>query len=251
MALVGTKWLRQASDRLVELLFPSRCAICCWEFEERAPGIAVCESCLAALPRITGATCRRCLARVPEIPGPTSDCKHCRDHKLQFDRTLALGKYEGLIRDQVLRMKDEATGATAFVLGRLVGQELRNALLALEPDVIAPIPRHGWRRFSRRADPTQSLALALGRELGVPVEPHLLAWRRDAAAQVGLSQAGRLRNMQGTLQVRRDYRLDAPQVLLVDDIITTGATCSEAARALKRAGAAEVSVVVVGRTTVV
>lgn len=249
MTKVGAYWIRRLGGRALDLLFPPSCAICHIELEEEPDGIALCEHCRQSLPRLHWATCQRCAARVPEIPGATPDCKHCRDHKLQFDRTLTLGPYDGVIRDLVLEMKDDVTGRFAFVLGKLIAKEFEEALRALEPDVIVAIPMHPWRRLSRRADPPTSLAETLGRELGARVEPSLLQWRRDAAAQVGLSQRGRFRNMRGVLQVRHDFQLDAPRVLLVDDIMTTGATCSEAARALKRAGAAEVTVVVVGRTT--
>lgn len=249
MSSAGTTWLRRVGDRALDLVFPPSCVICHVLLEEASDGIALCEHCRAALPRIAWATCRRCAARVPEIPGSTPDCKHCRDHRLQFDRTLALGVYDGMLRDLVLEMKQDATGRLMQALGRLIVLQWGDALRALEPDVIVPIPRHAWRRLSRRADPPAALAATLGRRLHVSVRSDLLRWRRDPSAQVGLSQPGRFRNMHGAMQVRRGYRLDAPRVLVVDDTMTTGATCSEAARALKRAGAAQVTAVVVGRTT--
>jgi ComF family protein len=249
MTSVGTTWLRRVGDRALDLVFPPSCVICHVVMEDALDGISLCEHCREALPRIAWAACRRCAARVPEIPGSTPDCKHCRDHKIQFDRTFALGVYDGLLRDLVLEMKQDATSRLAQAFGRLIAQQWGEAIRALEPDVIVPIPRHAWRRLSRRADPPVALAATLGRRLHVSVHNNLLQWRRDASAQVGLSQRGRFRNMRGMMRVRRGYRLDVPRVLVVDDILTTGATCSEAARALKRAGAAQVTAVVVGRTT--
>jgi predicted amidophosphoribosyltransferase len=147
-------------------------------------------------------------------------------------------------------MKDDASGRLANMFGRLIAQQFAEAIREFKPDAVAPIPMHVWRRLSRRANPPVSLAAAIGRRLGLPVEPNLLHWQRDTSAQVGLSRQGRFRNMRGVMRVRPGYRLDAPRLLLVDDILTTGATCSEAARVLKRSGAAEVAVVVVGRTTI-
>lgn len=201
------------------------------------------------MPRLAWATCARCAARVPEIPGSTPDCKHCRDHEIRFDRTLALGAYDGLLRDLVLEMKVDASGRLAIAFGKLIALEWGEAIRSFNPDVVVPIPMHAWRRLSRQSNPAEALAATLARKLGLRMEAELLQWRRDASAQVGLSQRGRFRNMRGVMQVRSSYRLDAPRVLVVDDILTTGATCSEAARALKRAGAAQVTVVVVGRTT--
>ena len=133
--------------------------------------------------------------------------------------------------------------------GELIALQFAETIRELEPDAIVQIPMHVWRRLSRRANPPVSLAATIGRQLGLPVEPNLLRWRRDTSAQLGLSQPGRFRNMRGVMQIRAGYRLDTPRLLLVDDILTTGATCSEAARVLKRSGAAEVNVVVVGRTS--
>ena len=249
MATVGTTWLSRLGGRSIDLLFPPGCVVCGAEMEKLLDGIALCVNCREALPRIAWATCQRCAARVPEIPGCVPDCKHCRDHKLQFDGTLTLGLYEGLLRDLVLKMKEDVSNRLAQVFGKLITLQWGEAIRALEPDAIVPIPMHAWRRLSRRANPPVALAATLGRQLGLRVEANLLQWRRDASAQLGLSQPGRFRNMRGAIQVRRGFHLDAPRLLLVDDILTTGATCSEAARVLKKSGAAEVTVVVVGRTT--
>jgi predicted amidophosphoribosyltransferase len=148
-------------------------------------------------------------------------------------------------------MKEDATDRLAGAFGKLIALRFGKTIRELEPDAVVPIPMHVWRRLSRRANPPVSLAATIGRQLGLPVETNLLSWQRDTSAQLGLSQQGRFRNMRDVMRVRPGYRLDAPRLLLVDDILTTGATCSEAARVLKRSGAAEVSVVVVGRTPIV
>jgi ComF family protein len=251
MAIVETTWLHRLGARAIDLLFPPICVACGSEMGELVDDIVMCTACREALPPLGGATCERCAARVPEIPGDVAVCYLCQKHKIRFDRTLALGTYDGLLRDLVLRMKDDASGRLAGAFGRLIAQQFAEAIREFEPDAVVPIPMHVWRRLSRRANPPVSLAEALGRRLGLPVEPNMLHWQRDTSAQVGLSRQGRFRNMRGVMRVRPGYRLDAPRLLLVDDILTTGATCSEAARVLKKAGAAEVAVAVVGRTSIV
>ena len=146
-------------------------------------------------------------------------------------------------------MKDDGTGQLATALGKLLAVEFGDAFRQLLPDALVPIPMHARRRLSRRADPPVSLATNVGRELGLPVTRNLLRWQRNTSTQLGLSGRGRFRNMHGVMQLRRGYHLDAPHLMLVDDILTTGATCSEAACVLKGAGASQVSVLVVGRTT--
>ena len=171
--------------------------------------------------------------------------------RFAFDRTFSLGAYDGLLRDLVLQMKEDATGRLAGALGKLLAQQFAGEIRQFRPDAVVPIPMHVWRRLSRRANPPVSLATALTRRLGLAVEPNLLCWQRDTSTQLGLSQQGRFRNMRNVMRIRSGYQLDAPRILLVDDILTTGATCSEAARVLKKNGAAEVSVAVVGRTPLV
>lgn len=249
MATAEKTWLRRMGARAVDLLFPPCCVACGAGMGELVDDVAMCNTCRDALPRIAWATCQRCRARVPEIPGDVPVCKLCRDHKIRFDHTLTFGAYDGLLRDLVLEMKDDATGRLADAFGKLIALQFAEAIREFEPDAIVPIPMHVWRRLSRRADPPVSLATTIGQQLGLLVEPNLLRWQRDTSAQLGLSRQGRFRNMRDVMRVRPGYQLDAPRLLLVDDILTTGATCSEAARVLKRSGGAEVMVVVVGRTS--
>jgi predicted amidophosphoribosyltransferase len=106
---------------------------------------------------------------------------------------------------------------------------------------------HPWRRIKRGTNPPATMAKFIGHELGLPALPKALR-RRNSGPQKGLSRSARFRNMKNEMRTRAGYHLGAFRVLLIDDILTTGATCSEAARALKKAGAAEVTVLVVGRT---
>ncbi|MCH8840315.1 MAG: hypothetical protein IH831_06490 [Planctomycetes bacterium] len=104
MATAGTTWLHRMGTRAIDLLFPPSCVACGVGMGELVDDVAMCTTCRDALPRIAWATCQRCAARVPEIPGCVPDCKHCRDHRIRFDRTFALGAYDGLLRDLVLEM---------------------------------------------------------------------------------------------------------------------------------------------------
>ena len=177
-----------------------------------------------------------------------SECAHCREQKLWFDRAIALGDYDGLLRDQALAMKTDRSERLARALGQLIAARLSDEIDETPPDAIVPAPMHAWRRLARGTNPPAALAATLGRELGLPVFSGLLYRRRNTQPQLGLSQPARFRNVRGEMQVRKSYLFDAPHVLLVDDILTTGATCSEAARMLKRAGAARVTVLVAART---
>ncbi len=248
MKIIETSWFHKVGERALDLLFPPHCALCRKSLEQFPDGVGLCSDCRERLPLTDWPTCRRCAARVPEIPGTVDECGHCRGNKLRFDRAMALGPHLGELRDLILKMKEDHTNSLATLLGGLIALHLGESIRELQADCIVPIPIHSGRRFSRRADSSLSLARVLGRRLDIPVAENLLEWRRNTSSQLGLTREGRIRNMQGVMRVRAGYYLDAPHLLLVDDTMTTGATCSEAARTLKKSGVARVTVVVVGRT---
>ncbi len=105
-----------------------------------------------------------------------------------------------------------------------------------------------WRQVARGTNGPAVLARVIGRHFGLSVLPGALISCRNSNAQKGLSRKSRFRNMRGGMVLKAGYPIEAAKVLLVDDVLTTGATCSEAARVLKLAGATHVTAVVIART---
>jgi ComF family protein len=175
------------------------------------------------------------------------DCPHCREAKLRFDRAIALGSYDGRLRDWVMRMKQDRSGLAARALADLAWSELSAAIQELAVDVVTAVPMGPWRRWQRGVNPPQIVAERLAAKLHKPAAS-LLRQVRNIPPQLGLSRPGRFANVAGRMAVKSGYSLQSAHVLVVDDILTTGATASEAARALKRAGAERVTTVVLART---
>jgi len=125
------------------------------------------------------------------------------------------------------------------------------AELTTEADVIVPVPLHRWRLLQRRFNQAALLAAEVSRLTRVPCDPLLLRRTRATPRQVGLARSERARNMVGVFAVAGDHeaRLAGRRVVLVDDVITTGATVEAAARVLKRAGAARVDVLALALVT--
>jgi ComF family protein len=113
--------------------------------------------------------------------------------------------------------------------------------------VIMPIPMFWGRRLRRGKNCPETLAECLSQSLGVPMRRGLLVRHRNTLPQNNLTPAHRFKNMRGAFRVRRPTIVAGARVLLVDDVLTTGATCSEAAKTLKQAGAETVAVAVVAR----
>ena len=167
----------------------------------------------------------------------------CRLGANGFDAAYAYGEYEGPLRGLIHLFK--YSGVTP--LGRPLGDLLSRALPRdARFDAIVPMPLH-WRRLWQRGF-NQSALLAgdLSRRTGIPVA-RALRRKRATPPQAGLTRAERRINVSAAFELRGSNRLDGRHVLLIDDVLTTGASASAAATALKRAGAARVTVLTVAR----
>lgn len=243
------RWTKNAAEAARDLVLPPRCAACDGDFAA-APGAPVlCESCWREVPSFSGPTCPQCLAPVPAAGGATLPCNWCREWRPKFARAFAAGPYEGLLRQMLLRNKADATGVMARTLVDLTWQRCGDAIAQLGVDVVAAPPMHWRRRWRRGVNAQGELAAAVAARLRVPAAVSMLRLRREVTPQHGLSRPGRLRNIRGEMALRRGHLLNDAHVLVVDDILTSGATCSEAARVLLAHGAREVSVAVVARTS--
>lgn len=237
--------------RLLDLLCPPVCAFCGESLDEAEP---FCQKCAEKLATPDGKFCLRCGGRrFQRVEGkePGSDaCKRCRTTDFRFRRVIALGEYEQELRAAVLRMKTERGGLLARSAAELLWKCRKSELRAEAPDFVVPIPMHRIRRFSRGVNSPDVLAVELARKLGVPVCGNLIRRVRRTDLQYMLSARDRRSNVDGAfafVDERRLRRLEGRNVLLVDDILTTGATCNEAAGLLRRSGVRSVTVCILAR----
>ena len=164
-----------------------------------------------------------------------------------FARARSVLVYDDASRPLILGFKhgDQTHAAAAF------GNWLARAgseMLA-EADLVVPVPLHRWRLFRRRFNQAALLGKAVARRAGVRCVPDLLVRGRATPSQGGLSRSGRQRNVKGAFAVRPKRLRDVTgaRIVLIDDVLTTGATVSECARVLLRAGAARVDVLTLAR----
>jgi ComF family protein len=240
---------------LVDLLFPGACASCGKELavdEFVGSDAQFCIHCLDLLELFVGPTCRRCGVALTEaaaaFAAKRGGCLYCDGQKLWFDRTIAAGRYAGHLRELLLRMKHREGQTLALAMGRLLMDRCGAELESVRPDVVAPVPMHWRRRLSRGTNSAAVLAEVLARRLRAPLADGLLRRRRHTRPQFECTPAQRWDNVRRAFSVGTAYHLNRAHVMLVDDILTTGATCSEASRELRRAGAERVTVVVVARS---
>lgn len=232
---------------LGSLVFPWECPICGADAE--GAGAPFCADCRAELIGAAGAACPRCAMPVGSWAVRPEGCGECLGRRPGFDAAVALGPYQGPIRDLCLKLKHEGNGWIApWLAGVLVEARapLREEAGRSLGAWVVPVPLHWRRRWVRGYNQAEGLARGVARQLGLR---DLDLLKRVAATDIlaGLGRAERARSLRGAFRVRGAPDLEGRTVFLVDDILTTGATCGAAARALKKAGAARVVAVVIGR----
>lgn len=233
------------------LLLPPACPACgtslTADVAEPVATLAVllCEDCRGELGQGFSA-CPRCASR---DPGTASDgrCMACRDRRIRFGSAVALGLYEGKLRDAVLRTKLPTEHSLTTALAELLWENHGQRLAAFEPDAVIAVPMHWWHRLRRGGNGPDIVCEVIARRLGVQSAPNLLARRRNTLPQSNLAPDRRRKNVRNAFRIRSSYVLEGARLILVDDILTSGATANEAAATLRSAGAAEVAVAVLAR----
>jgi ComF family protein len=237
-------FLQQLSRGLLDLVYPSVCHLCDASLTETETHF--CKACRDALTMDVPHRCLRCAATVGQYAATADGCVLCREEKFRFTSVSRLGTYAGRCREAVLRIKHRMHEGLAETLGQLLAESHREELTALGVDAVVPMPLHWLRRLQRGYNQAEGIAQGLARTLGWPCQPRWLWRRRNTPRQALLAPTVRKQNMKQAFAARSPS-LDGKHILLVDDVLTTGTTAHEAARALFTAGAKKVSVAVIAR----
>lgn len=234
--MAGRRWreiLRAVASTILDVALPASCACC------GRTGDPLCDACLESIPRITGPTCTTCgrpSDPTPQPAGPISECASCRHAGSDLPTTRTSATFDGTIRLAIHALKYRDRPDVARPLASLL-EEPAMAVTAGVTPVVIPAALHPRRLDSRGYDQAKLLAMHLARDCGWELMD-VVARIRDTDSQVGLGRAARRKNVAGAFRAME--RLDGLHVLLVDDVMTTGATLIEASRACRAAGAASV-----------
>lgn len=234
---------------LLDLLWPRVCYLCAADLGGTSrPWL--CRRCDDALPRFgpSDRACPRCAA--PRGDGVDArDCRDCHRVRPRFAAAVAAGAYRGGLRRLVTGLKYARRREHAWPLAALVHGAWREAAVVLPGDaVLVPMPSTRAARRQRGFDPPELLADELGPLLRRPVARGVLERVGTPPPQASLPLTDRLVAPRGTVRAARPAAVEGRVVLLVDDVLTTGATASEASRVLRDAGAAAVFVLAAART---
>jgi ComF family protein len=221
--------------------------------------LPVCPECLLRIQPIQGKVCSICGERVLSAFFECDEdglrrCPVCRRIDRPFHRAIAYGSYDDGLRELIHLLKYNGVRSAAGVLGRVLGETLTTMTPSLEQPLVllVPVPLYRGKRRQRGFNQAELIAQVALRA-PIPRERFQLASGiltrvRDTHSQIGLTSHQRRENLRGAFAVTHPQQIAGREVVLVDDVYTTGTTASECARVLRRAGASRVWVVTVART---
>ncbi len=234
----------RVSRTVLDAVLPPRC-LKCGDILSTAQGL--CPDCWRKLSWLAAPCCAACGQPFPFDAGEGSLCGACLQKRPAYDRARAVLRYDDESRDLVIGLKHADRTESVPVLAGWMARA--GATLLESAELIVPIPLHWTRLASRRFNQAGLLAQAIGRSAGLPVQPQALTRRRATRSQGHLGRLARFRNVKGAIAVAERYAtaVSNRRILLVDDVITTGATVESAAKVLISAGARNVDVLALAK----
>lgn len=246
--MIGALW-----GGLVDLLLPRHCVVSGRPLLTDESGCVAPE--LLRQARLTGADyCSRCGAIQGPGVGVTHGCGRCVEFREGFGTSeiCSVGDYDGVLRELCIALKFNGERAAAAPLSQYLIQQVFDRGFGAKVDAVVPVPLHALRQWKRGYNQSALLAAPVAVALGKPCLEYALKRKRQTLSQSELSAAQRKANVEGAFELRTGMadKIEGKTLLLVDDVMTTGATLAQAARELKKGGAKAVFAGVIARSMV-
>lgn len=246
MQIAAFEVLKRSGAGFVDLLLPPRCPSCRTIVGEDG---SFCAPCWSRLHFLTAPMCACCGLPFAYSIGDEALCGACAEAQPPFGRARAALVYNATSAGLVLALKHGDRTGLARVMAGMMARAA--ALMLADRPILVPVPLHARRLRARRFNQAALLARMLARNADLPVITAALERVRDTPISRGMSRRRRAENVRGAIRVRKRVaaHIKGAHILLVDDVMTTGATAEACARALRRAGAARIDVVTFARVT--
>lgn len=239
-----------ALDALASVIFPAPCRICQATLDT-ASRVPVCARCLTSFDRIAAPICDCCGRPIlsPHVAGSIQIlCRLCRLKTFGFDMARSFAYYNSPMVRAILLLKHEEVAPIGAWFADRVAELVVREPQRMAADVVVPVPLHATRLRERGYNQAELIARPLARRLKLRMGPYLLVRTRPRPDKLKLSRTERWSTVRGAYEMREGVRVDKLRVLLVDDVMATGATLDACSRALRKAGAARVVALTVART---
>ena len=241
--------LAEVSDAIVSVFFPAGCRIC-EALLTSASRVPICAQCLASFQRVPGIFCEICGRPLPGLAKKEGEpllCPACHERAYAFERARSFALYEGAVVRAILLLKFEQIEPLGAWFAERLAELVKAEGDALAADVVVPVPLHRERKRERGYNQAALLSRPLAKKLRLPHKAVLLMRTRARPDKHVLSLEERWESVRGAFATRPGSQVDNLRVLLVDDVLTTGATLDACARALCDAGAKSVIGLTVAR----
>lgn len=213
----------------------------------------MCSDCTASIKPIEGTVCEVCGERIPDTAHAVAEtkCMLCRRARLPFARAMAYGSYNGALRGMIHLLKYESMLPASQSLASLLAPVMQELSELCEAEaLVVPVPLYKGKQRQREFNQSELIARAALKHLPsakLSLADSVLVRQRDTRSQTGLTRHQRRENMRGAFAVKDAALVAGRDIILVDDVLTTGTTAAECARVLRRAGAKKVYVATVAR----
>ncbi len=225
---------------VLDFVYPPYCCLCGSRLQEGER--VVCEDCWEKVKPLQGPFCPKCGYPIkPDVEG----CLMCQQRGWSFHRVGVLSNFQSPVQQLVHLLKYKGKRSVGTRLGAMLSQVLQDRPQWQGADLIIPVPLHKSRLRERGYNQSLLVAKALSEKLQKPLRPELLMRKRNTRSQTKLDVAQRVENVSGAFQVNHPEEIWGRRIILVDDVITTGATADACSRSLLDAGAKEVLVAAV------
>lgn len=227
---------------ILDYIFPHRCCSCSGLVSD---GFGICGACWHKFSFINKPYCQICGKKFEIDFGEFDVCGSCLHKKPKIDVSRSLLQFSAEAKKLIHNFKYNDKTNLAQLFAHMVqngfGQDFADI------DIIAPVPMHRLKRLFRKYNPPQVLADSIAKKLNKKLAPDLLIKNKFTKNQVGLNKRQRAKNLIGSISVNKKYDITNSNILLVDDVLTTGATSNECTKILKQAKAGKVKLITIAR----
>jgi ComF family protein len=233
--------LKGAVARFLNIIYPKTCIACSKPLGNNAIDSLLCTDCWQGIERNIPPLCAICGRQIRESQISRSACKRCQRQSFSFDRSFSPCIYEGIIRELIHKFKYQNKEYLSSILAKLLIEFIYQYRITLDNfDLIMPVPLHAVRLREREFNQAELIAREIALKFSLPLSSSNLWRKSNRPAQMELNEEERWKNVRDCFALRNPSEVKEKNIILIDDVITTGATCSEVASVLKKFGSGSV-----------
>lgn len=240
--------LKSLTSAVLDLVYPNNCINCKTAIIDKDYKFSLCYDCWQSIEKNLPPFCSKCGLHLEDIKTGVDLCKDCQRQELYFDKAFSVFLFDGIIKELIHKFKYSNKTMLAKVFAQMIFDFAMNFNIQLSSyDIMLPVPLHPARLREREYNQCEMLAQQLQKFFPLEISTKDVTRIKNTKSQITLDKTSRWKNVDGAFKIRNRFVFEEKNVLIVDDLITTGATASELAETLKESGAKMVSVLTIAR----